>query len=331
MSFLRWAPCASIAVLVHIALFWAMARQRPAATFPRGDATARDELAFEVLDEGRPSSSQERPTERHPVQGGDPSIAKGLPAAMRETVPPSAGEASDGPVQGELSSRPADDGWTFRSTKALELASPESVARAARDVAIEGSDQPTASVGRLAEALDQHDADIGLGRGGPVLSALESASRNMDVPVEGWALFDVGIEASGRLSVALTDAANDRAAWTRVARAAGAAVDPKGVRIPPGARGWHVTVRIDAKMQFPDGLKPKDLGTRFEATPGKVSATSMVLEKLPGSKISMQGTVCGASLSMTILGPVLTGGCDPENASTHAVRVVSGRIVSEGS
>ena len=308
MSFLRWAPCASIAVLLHIALFWAMVRQRPAATVPRGDATPRDELAFEVLDEGRPEASQERPTERHLVQSGDPSTAKGLPVAVRETAPPPVGERSDGQVQGELSSRPPDEGWTFRSTKALELASPESVARAARDVALEGSDQPTPSVGRLAEALDQHDADIGLGRGGPVLSAFESASRNMDVPIEGWALFDVGIEASGRSSVALTDAANDRPAWMRVARAAVAAADPKGVRVPPGARGWRVTVRIDAKMQFPNGLRPKDLGTRFEATPGKVSATSMVLEKLPGFKVSTQGTVCGASLSMTIVGPVLAGG-----------------------
>jgi hypothetical protein len=203
------------------------------------------------------------------------------------------------------------------------------VAHAVGDIAREDIEKRAPSAGGLAEALDARDVEMGLGRGGPVLSALEVASHGMDVPLEGSALFDVAIDPSGHVSVALTDVAKDRAAWAQVGAAAVAAVDTKRLHLPPG-RGWHVTVRIDADLRFPSGLKPSATGTRFEATSGKLSETSMVVEKTPGFTISTRGKVCGVALSVSLPRPSISGGCDFENAGMPAVRIVSGRIVSEG-
>jgi hypothetical protein len=253
----------------------------------------------------------------------------------REATSP--GEATREPSPGETgepvpASSSGDEGWSFAPTKPVDVTSTKVVAQSARDVVNEGTDRLGAgtAVGGLSKGLDDRDVDLGLGRGGPVLSALEAASRGMDVPVEGAATFDVAIDISGHVSVALSDVSSQYAAWSRVASAAGAAVDAKRVRIPPGARGWHIVVRIDAKVQYPNGLKPKQLGNHFEATPGEIDKDSLVMKKIPGFTISHVGKVCGVGLSVTILGPSIIGGCDPSNIGMPAGRIVSGHIVSEG-
>ena len=51
---------------------------------------------------------------------------------------------------------------------------------------------------------------------------------------------------------------------------------------------------------------------------------------LPTPTVSVSGKICSASLSATPFGLGLGGGCSLENIGTHAMRVVSGRILSEG-
>ena len=330
----RWVVSATVALLGHVGLFTALEAVRTSASLPSSPEPLQPaEIALEVegvtpvTSAGEPPSGVAPPLPL-PTAAGRPHPAAtgtGSALALRETREPAAAEPA--PV-GSV----GDEGWSFAPTKPVDITAPGALAQSARDVANQDADKAGAgaAVGGLSDALDQRDVSLGLGRGGPVLSALETASRGMDVPIEGAATFDVAIDTSGHVSVALSDVTSEYAAWSKVAGAAGAAVDAKRVRIPPGARGWHVVVRIDAKVQYPNGLKPKQLGNHFEASPGQISKTSMVMDKLPGFTISTRGKVCGVGLSVTILGPSIAGGCDPENAGMPAGRVVSGHIVSEG-
>jgi hypothetical protein len=315
VSLRRWVPYVTVAVLTHAAIFAASGHLRRSAAPAPVPGPPDHELTFD-LDTSAPAPAPALT----PTPALTPAITPApTPAlALASTPSPSSESASSlEPSPSSSAPAPSSEGepWTFSPTRPFDVASPDALALAARDVAKEATPaMPTRSAGGLSEALDQRDAEMGLGRGGPVLSALEAASRSMDVPIEGWATFDIAIDTSGRVSVALTDAGKDSDAWSKVARAAGASVDPKSVRIPPGARGWHVAVRIDAKVQYPDGSRPEQLGTRFEATPGKVSKTSMVMEKTPGFTISTQGKVCRVALHVDLPLPSISGGCSLENA-----------------
>lgn len=344
MSLRHWAAPAALAFLGHAGLFEVMGhlRQPPAPVAPQ-ERLQPAEIALDV--EPEPSARGDE-SAAAPITPAPPSQATqrrsvgppGAALAMRETGETgSPGEASHAPGTGETgepapAGSAADEGWSFSPTKPVDVTSTKVIAQSVRDIGKEDADEAGAgaAVGGLSDGLDRRDVDLGLGRGGPVLSALETVSQGMDVPVEGAATFDVAIDTSGHVSVALSDVSNDYAAWSRVASAAGAAVDAKRVRIPPGARGWHVVVRVEAKVQYPNGLKPKQLGTHFEATPGEIDKNSIVMKKIPGFTISTRGKVCGVGLSVTILGPSIAGGCDPENIGMPAGRVVSGHIVSEG-
>ena len=128
----------------------------------------------------------------------------------------------------------------------------------------------------------------------------------------------------------------------RACAAAGASLDPKRVRIPPGARGWHVVAMVEAKVQYPNGVDPKKLGTHVSgsASPAleenkhrtSVEDAPLVFKKMPGITVAHAGKVCSVAvtlgLSFSPLG--ISGGCDPSNIGTHALRVVRSHVVSEG-
>jgi hypothetical protein len=214
------------------------------------------------------------------------------------------------------------------------------VARATRGIGTaEVTPQGPSTSGGVVEGLDARDAALGLGRGGPVISALENAVAGSDAPFEGAATFDVGIDTSGHVSVALLESSVASPGWARVAAAARAAIDPSRVRIPPGARGWHVVARVEAKVQYPNGADPKKMGTHVEASPGKLvedkarphaHAPPIVLEKVPGVTLAHAGKVCTVRITLGLTPVPISGGCDPSNIGMNPLRVVHGHIVSEG-
>ncbi len=335
-----WIQFTAAALLVHAGLFAAMAELEPKAAV-RTEPVAQPvgEVALDVLpDESTTPRSPEpvQPNGRLPPLATTKEAARktgGAAAegaiATRETGASGFDPASPGP---EASPPPAGSGegaWTFSPSRPSDVTAPGSMARAVGEIAREATPPPTLDVGGLRTALDSHDVSLGLGRGGPVLSALEAASRSMDVPIEGVATFDVAIDRSGHVSVALSDASTSYEAWSKVAAAAGAAVDVTKVRIPPGARGWRVAVRIDAHVQNPDGSRPKDLGSHAEAHGFELSKDSIVMKQVPGFSIATSGKVCGIGLSVQLGLPSITGGCNP-GAPMPALRVVSGQIVGEG-
>ncbi len=335
----RWIPSVAAAALLHTALFVAAGRVRAPQVRVEAPASpaAPDEVALDLsdlLEPLREAAPEPKADEGSPAPRREAS--RGAKVAARESTAPkdTGGEAPPGEISPSPAPASSDEGWTFNPSQPVNVTAPGFVARSVADIA-SGPDSrpPPPSAGRLAEALDARDVELGMGRGGPVLSALELATRDSNVP-EGWAMFDVAIDRSGRVSVALSNVSSDQSSWAKVASVAAASVDTAHMRIPPGANGWRVVVKVEARVQYPDGRRPKDLGTKFEATPGKLSSTSMVVEKTPGFTIATQGKVCGAGISvhpLEVLMPItIGGGCDPENAGMPAVRIVSGHIVSEG-
>jgi hypothetical protein len=51
---------------------------------------------------------------------------------------------------------------------------------------------------------------------------------------------------------------------------------------------------------------------------------------LPTPTLSVNGTICTATIAVTPVGIGIAGGCSFENIGTGERRVVAGRIVSEG-
>lgn len=330
----RWLPFASLAVLAHLALAaavaWLPARRGMSAPKeePSPEAVSLD---VEVLPAEKPAGARllESAAMAPLVRGAR------LPVGRESAAIPSREESSLEPSPRAPESAPSSDSqWTFDPTVGTNPASSAVIARAVQPQVREFGEHlgEGKTAGGLAEALTARDVDLGLGQGGQILSAFEARARRMDVAVEGWAVFDVGIDSSGRVSVAVTDASTARDAWDRVARTAVADVDTRRIHIPRGARGWRVAVRIEAKEQYPDGTRPKDLGTHVTTTGFKESKTSMVMESVPSVTLAARGKVCSAGVNWTFPSPLPTiaGGCNPENIGVREIRVVSGRIVDEG-
>ncbi|HEX3343163.1 MAG TPA: hypothetical protein VHS09_01270 [Polyangiaceae bacterium] len=265
------------------------------------------------------------------------------PSEPHDAVEPSATPASIAPAGPTTAG--STDAWTFDPRKPVDDLAPAAVARAVRDALPppEARAQPVTGIsktGGLAEGLDAHDSSIGLGHGGPVVSALEVAAARSEAP-DGNATFDVVVDASGHVSVALLSASSGAGAWSKVGATAGASLDPTRMRIPPGAGGWHVVAIVESKIQYPNGLEPKKLGTHVEGSPdialaenehrATVEDPPIVFKKMPHITVAHAGKVCSVALTIGLtFGSGITGGCDPSNIGAHTTRVVRSHVVREG-
>jgi hypothetical protein len=340
MGFRRWLPHAAIAVAAHVAALAAM-RLAP----PRHDATASESPASDLRDLevelDAPVPALEPPDEATvaATPALRPRTATGPQAlAMRETgtVPPAAPDASGTGL--EPAPAPADSGWTFHAASAPDVLAAGAVARAVQDTVPPVPAPTTVSpTGGLAEGLDARDATLGLGRGGPVTSALEAATY-ADYDAEGKATFDVSIDSSGHVAVSLLDASAASGAWAHVAQAMRASLSSAPVRVPPGAKGWHVVATVESKIQYPNGADPKKMGTSLEADAPALAENKhradigdppIVFKKMPGITLAHSGKVCSVRIHLG-LGPPISGGCDPSNIGAHTTRVVRSHVVSEG-
>lgn len=119
---------------------------------------------------------------------------------------------------------------------------------------------PYHSAGGLAAALDAHDRALGLGRGGPVAIEARRAAVTAG-PETGRITLVVETDASGRVrSITPAGARPNAAAWRRVIAQLSAALREKRLRVPPGARGLRVTVRVEAREQSVSGRAPSGGG-----------------------------------------------------------------------
>jgi hypothetical protein len=107
------------------------------------------------------------------------------------------------------------------------------------------------------------------------------------------------------------------------------AVTRKSVRIPSGGRGLRVTVRLDARVQWPNGETPETTGAFARTTGLELGTDSIVPKSVPGVNVGVVGKVCSLGITAGLAGAAILGGCDPENIGAHAVRVVHGRELRE--
>ncbi len=144
------------------------------------------------------------------------------------------------------------------------------------------------AAGGLGQALEARDQERGLGRGGVVATLARGAAIGAG-PQEGEATFLVIADRDGRVtSVSLTE---DRGGWTAVTRALERSLAGKRLRVPPGANGLSVAVRVKAKVQLPSGADPRHpvrgsgAGAEFDvadigATPSRVISARVTSERV---------------------------------------------------
>ena len=275
-----------VACGVHGVLLLGVDAVRAHPSAPAEPPTAVSEITLEELAPETtpiPAAAADRTEEgAGPVQASA-AAAKTTPRAASTTSTEGTPMAIAPPTPGP------DDGWSFSpSATRIELrgaVTPDMLAPAhdppARDPR-DGTKPATASAtGGLAEGLAAHDVEVGMGRGGPVLAAAETAAGSSDAPVEGGATFDVAVRPDSVVA-RVVSADHDAAGWARVADSLGRSLDPKRVRLPSGGRGWHVVVRVDAAMRLADGRDVRTLhGVKAAVTP---SVLQQQIEGKPGGQ-----------------------------------------------
>jgi hypothetical protein len=113
---------------------------------------------------------------------------------------------------------------------------------------------PVSTTGGLAEGLAAHDASLGLDSGGPVVSAAHAVPVVALVAIDGAGVFEVVTDASGHVvSVRVVDATSDDLEWGKVARALQAQLAQKTLRVPRGAHGVAVRMRVEVVARMPSG------------------------------------------------------------------------------
>lgn len=107
--------------------------------------------------------------------------------------------------------------------------------------------------------LDQIDAEKGLGRGGPVVTAVEQMMRTQSAaPRKGVADLELVVLRDGSQSLRVLWAARQRADWEDLVLGVEHLVGDDQVRVPEKSLGMKIVVRVDARLEYPDGCPIDD-------------------------------------------------------------------------
>jgi hypothetical protein len=189
------------------------------------------------------------------------------------------------------------------------------------------------------DALRDHDHEIGLDVGGPIVAVAEQVTRPSSAPLNSRAVFEVVADGRGNVtSVHLVDASQGWGEWERVAAALAGAMKGRPLRTPKGI-GMVITLEVASRWQLPSGHDPDT----------EVSILNVPLKKAPADdkhpmhvdilkidpKIVETPPQPGASTSMELpryqlqLGTIFGTDIDPTDAAPRPMRVVHARIVKE--
>jgi len=268
------------------------------------------------------------------------------PGEDAEVASSAEAESQPAPPVGNIDVGLGPDAWQrwISSTKA-DAPTGESAARRADRRPLFRAPQKS-TTGGLQEGLEAHDRALGLGPSGPVISALYNAAHASIAPETGVARFQVTVLDTGSVEVRLSEASDRFEGWHAVASAAADALRRAPPRIPTGRSGMRLAIEIRAEETFPNGLKPKQLrGPRLKAEPPRfrsnqaaqanlkdrnpvagenkeLAAGTKANVDLPGIYLEGTGKVCSYSVGVSVLGPLLGGGCDLSNIGTKPQRIV---------
>ena len=226
------------------------------------------------------------------------------------------------------------------------------------NIQAELSSSPRSSqTGGVAEAMYEHDQEIGLGPTGALFSAAQEAARSADAPAVGAATFTIRVLRSGNVSVDLVDSSAEAVAWRAVGELLAGLIQRRPPRLPDGApHGIQIAISIVAENRWPNGwsaaadqarigISGPPLRSKAE-TIADTTARNPFAAPPPGSPsdqpilalnwdqlglyLAKRSRVCNAQAGVTALGqPKMTGGCDLANLGGKAIRVVQAKVTSQ--
>jgi hypothetical protein len=215
---------------------------------------------------------------------------------------------------------------------------------------------PASTTGGVAEALEAHDHEVGLGPAGPVISAAHEAGHSEVAPAIGTAKFSITVMKSGGVEVSLVGVSSNAEGWRRVADKMAEAIKRKPPRIAGGRNGVHIGLELVAEERWPNGQVARTEGPALEISLGSVKPTDKAVEDLskrnpfaiappgspsdqpplklnvdmPGVWIKGRGKVCSYQIGVVPpFFPMLSGGCDPSNIGAPPQRVVSAKVTDQ--
>lgn len=275
------------ATVLHGALFGALSAraQRPAAEALTPVALDAIELSIEV-DVSAPServASPEAQPDSPPADAAPPAAAAVDPGRLTDRLhasqlpPPTAPtgtEVAPAPVASAALSpfapspfgdapgeAPGDRGrqavaglmrgggsWLLAPGSGAAPAPVEATGRGPRR-----DDDPDKGGRLLRESLDRANAARGLGFGGPVVGAAQTAVHAPGAPSQGKASFEVVTDATGAIVSITPRGAATGGDWGPVLAALRAQLAGRKLRVPEGANGVAVVVQVEAKQQMPSG------------------------------------------------------------------------------
>jgi hypothetical protein len=105
---------------------------------------------------------------------------------------------------------------------------------------------------QIKSMLDAKDTETGSGFGGPVVSAAHAAASPSGAL--GYATFDVSTDALGKVTlVRVVDFGGDSKSWQNMAKDIHAQLGSTRLKVPTGAAGVSVRIRVEAAMKYPSG------------------------------------------------------------------------------
>jgi hypothetical protein len=346
MQRVRSAAWLILAGALHLVVLVVLERFAPERTrlAPIGKS-ARTELAVEI--EEAESSGAALATEANPESG----VAPAAPSPVARFRPPSrsvdhgAAESeravTEDPSPVAEGPSPGEEGPVL-SLDQLGVGERNPFLRSdlARERPSPGKPRPRpSSQERLDKRLadDQLHADHvrSLGPAGPVLTHLESATRNGEVAVNASALFRCVIDAKGRLvSVTVAESSSDPTPWRRVAKRVAEAMKSHALRVPKTGHGATISIRVTSREALPSGADPglsvSVLGIPIKEGQGEKSARIDILDVMPKLDVEEVELDSGQVYKVpTIKLPrILSIAADPADIGSPAQRVVHARVES---
>jgi hypothetical protein len=238
---------------LHVALTLAFATKKPPMMVPAPTSEVDVDFAIE-----------ERVPDPEPIREALPGTTKTSIAAATSTMTTAARSTSTTPrpeatpVEPETASSGSWSAPIFvgGAPAPMDTRAPSSFFTLPDRASAPAPTSHGSTTGGLAEGLAEHDASLGLGSGGPVVSATHAIPVEAIVSVDGVGVFDVETDASGRVvAVRLADVSSDDAEWRKVAQALMAQLAKTPLKVPSGARGVAVRLRVEVVARMPSGAK----------------------------------------------------------------------------
>jgi hypothetical protein len=300
---------------------------------------------------GARRAASERPSELAPtasleVGEAPAALASGAPATAPSDAAATPGETPERAIDLGLGA----DGW--KRWLAGDHASAAPTPERPRGAPVVKA-APASTTGGLEEGLIEADLKRVVGPSGRVVNALEDAAHGEGATAFGVARFAVTVLRTGGVEVKLESASGGEAEWKRVAERAAANLRANAPTIRPSSEGARFLVDLSAEMLIVDGRRAASLyGPRLEATLPRVHSWSQgerdmlrnnptaasglsrtdqmrAVVEIPGVYLAQNGKVCSYKFGLSLLGPMLQGGCELSNLGTKPQRVVHAHVTRQ--